>query len=290
LLTGYADLKAAINAINSGKIFRLLTKPCPSNVLVDALTSGIEQYLKNRKVSQTGDQGHFNGPTKKILVVDDDPVIHSVIKEALNTNRDLEVLTAENGKAAVETLRNSPVDFVITDLKMPVMNGLKLLAFLKRYHPELPAIVLTGHGNPDLETKIEAYAKFKYFEKPLDIGVLIEMIFKGLQSRKTTQIHGIDISAFLQLMDNEQKTCTLKITSGDKIGYLHLSNGDLIAAETETLKAEEAAYRIIGWDDAVMEIDNVCRKSEKEIHLPLMMILMESARIKDEAGGDRSGR
>jgi hypothetical protein len=91
-------------------------------------------------------------------------------------------------------------------------------------------------------------------------------------------------------MDNEQKTCTLKITSGDKIGYLHLSNGDLIAAETETLKAEEAAYRIIGWDDAVMEIDNVCRKSEKEIHLPLMMILMESARIKDEAGGDRSGR
>ena len=282
LLTGHADLQAAMNAINSGNIFRLLTKPCPSEVLVDAIASGVEQHIKNRKLVKKGEQSKIYHAEKKILVVDDDPVIRSVIKDVLNSYTELEVLTAENGKEAIKYLKEQPLDLVVTDLKMPVMNGLKLLAFMNRHYPELPAIVLTGYGNAKLEGRIEAYDTFQYFEKPLDIGVLIEMIFKGINFKAISQIHGISVSAFLQLMDSEQKTCTLKIRSQDKTGYLYISEGDLIAAEAENLKGEEAAYHIISWENAVIEFENVCRKKEKEIHLPLMKVIMESARIMDE--------
>jgi len=282
LLTGHADLQAAMSAINSGNIFRLLTKPCPSEVLVDALASGVEQHIKKRQMGERDEQRKSYHAEKKILVVDDDPVIRSVIKNALKPDTEFEVLTAENGKEAVKHLNEQPVDLVVTDLKMPVMNGLKLLAFMKQHFPELPAIVMTGFGNAKLEKGIEAHDNFQYFEKPLDIGVLIEMIFKVVNSRTISQIHGISLSALLQLMDNEQKTCTLKIRSQDRTGYLYISEGDLIAAETENLKAEEAAYRIINWENAVIEIENVCRKREREIHVPLMKVIMESTRIMDE--------
>jgi DNA-binding NtrC family response regulator len=288
LLTGHADLQAAMNAINSGNIFRLLTKPCPSEVLLDALASGVEQHIKKRQMGKRDEQRKPYHAEKKILVVDDDPVIRSVIRDALKPDPELEVLTAENGKEAVKHLKEQPLDLVVTDLKMPVMNGLKLLAFMKQYYPEIPAIVMTGYGNAKLEKGIEAHDDFQYFEKPLDIGVLIEMIFKVVNSRTISQIHGISLSALLQLMDNEQKTCTLKIRSQDKTGYLYISEGDLIAAETENLKAEEAAYRIINWENAVIEIENVCRKKENEIHMPLMKVIMESARIMDEMKAENS--
>jgi DNA-binding NtrC family response regulator len=288
LLTGHADLQAAMNAINRGKIFRLLSKPCSSEVLVDALSSGLEQYIKNSQMIRRDEQRKSCHARKKILVVDDDPLIRSLIMDTLKSDSELEVLTAENGKEAVKSLKEQPVDLVITDLKMPVMNGLKLLAFMKKHYPELHAIVLTGYGNAELEEKIKAYDTFQYFEKPLDIGVLIEMISKGINSRAISQIHGISVSAFLQLMDNEQKTGTLKIRSQDKTGYLFISEGDLIAAETENLKAEEAAYLIINWENAVIEIENVCRKREKEIHTPLMKVIMESARIMDEMQAENS--
>jgi DNA-binding NtrC family response regulator len=288
LLTGHADLQAAMHAINSGNVFRLLTKPCPTDVLVDALTRGVEKHIENRQTGESAEADRSSHPAKKILIVDDDQVIRILIKDALKPHRELEILTAENGKEAVKQLKAQPVDLVVTDLKMPVMNGLKLLAFMRQHYPELPAIVLTGHGNAKLESRIKAYETFQYFEKPMDIGVLLELIFKGIHSRAISQIHGISVSAFLQLVDNEQKTCTLKIRSQDKTGYLYLSEGDLIAAETGKLKAEEAAYRIIGWENAVIEIENACRKKEKEIHMPLMMVIMESARILDEVNAVNS--
>ena len=80
----------------------------------------------------------------------------------------------------------------------------------------------------------------------------------------------------------EKKTCTLTVREKDKTGYLYFVEGDLLAAKTGHLQGEEAAYHIVSWEKTIIEIENICRKKEKEIHLPLMMLLMESARIKDD--------
>jgi hypothetical protein len=153
---------------------------------------------------------------------------------------------------------------------------------MKKRHPHIPAIVLTSCSSSVLEEKIEAFGNYKFFEKPMDMNVLVELIFQELESGDRSQIHGISISAFLQLVDMEKKTCTLTVKSQDKVGYLYLSGGELVAAETGDLKGEEAAHNIICWEKTIIEIENVCRKKEKEITLPLMMVLMESARKKDE--------
>jgi len=95
-------------------------------------------------------------------------------------------------------------------------------------------------------------------------------------------VHGISLDSFLQMVQMERTTCTLTVKFEDEVGYLYVLNGDLIAAETGDLKNVEAAHKIISWDKSTIEIENACNKEEKEINEPLMNILMEGLKRRDE--------
>ena len=96
------------------------------------------------------------------------------------------------------------------------------------------------------------------------------------------QIRGIGLPSFLQMAEMEQSTFTLKVTAGSKLGELHVANGKLLAAQTEHWSGQDAAYRIISWDEVTVEISPIAENVSDEIHQPLMHVLMESLKIKDE--------
>ena len=96
------------------------------------------------------------------------------------------------------------------------------------------------------------------------------------------QIHGISLPSFLQMSEMEGATYTLKVASGDRVGYLYLDGGSLIAAQYEDQNGSAAAYRIISWDNAAIQIETADADREREIHEPLMHVMMESLKIKDE--------
>ena len=98
------------------------------------------------------------------------------------------------------------------------------------------------------------------------------------------QIHGISLPSFLQMSEMEGATYTLKVASGDRVGYLNLDGGSLIAAQYQGQNGSEAAYRIISWDNASIQIEPADADRAREIHEPLMHVMMESLKIKDEAG------
>ena len=95
-------------------------------------------------------------------------------------------------------------------------------------------------------------------------------------------VHGISLDSFLQMVQMEKTTCTLTVKFEAEIGHLYVLNGDLISAETGDLKNVAAAHRIISWDESTIEIENVCNKEEKKINEPLMNILMEGLKLRDE--------
>jgi DNA-binding NtrC family response regulator len=284
MLTGFADLKTAMDAINRGNIFRLLTKPCAKEVLSEALSDGIEQYNKISAAAGSSCAETEVRPRKKVLIVDDDKVIIRIITNAFKEHPELDVMTASDGKQAIDLLNSEEIDLVLTDLYMPIVNGLQLLGYISKNKPGIPAMVLTGHGSKELEARIKALGDFQYYEKPMDVNVLSEIILKALYSAPAGQIHGVSTASFLQLIDIEEKVCTLKIRSGKRFGRLYFDKGELIAAETGQLRGEQAAFDIISWENSVIEIENVCRKNKREINKSLMHILMEGARIKDEIG------
>ena len=98
------------------------------------------------------------------------------------------------------------------------------------------------------------------------------------------QIHGISLPSFLQMSEMEGATYTLRVTSGSRVGHLYLDDGSLIAADYDNHTGNEAAYRIISWDNAAIQIQPADPHREREIHDPLMHVMMESLKIKDEAG------
>lgn len=98
------------------------------------------------------------------------------------------------------------------------------------------------------------------------------------------QIHGISLPSFLQMSEMEGATYTLKVTSANRTGYLYLDDGSLIAARYEGQTGNDAAFQIISWDNAAIQIEPADSDQQREIHDPLMHVMMESLKIKDEAG------
>lgn len=118
---------------------------------------------------------------KNLLIVDDERSIRSILAEYLALFRsDLNLLTAENGRMAVDVMRSSHIDLLITDLKMPVMDGVELLKYAAANHPGLPVIVMSGHCDQEAISGIHGLGPRHYVEKPF--------VFEDLSSRVTDLI------------------------------------------------------------------------------------------------------
>ncbi len=220
---------------------------------------------------------------KKVLIVDDDKVTLSILSRLFRPHADnFQVVTAANGKEAADTINQDKIDLVIADLQMPVMDGFELLAYISDYHASIPVFVMTNFGATDIKERVIELGAKKYFEKPINVDTIIECIFEELEADTKSQIWGISLPAFMQMLDTEGKTCTLTVRSDDKVGKLYFIKGRINAAKTGELKKEEAAYEMLTWKNSVIEIENFNKNKKVEIETPLMNILMEGLRLQDE--------
>ncbi|RMF44513.1 MAG: response regulator [Deltaproteobacteria bacterium] len=221
---------------------------------------------------------------KRILLVDDElPFLKSLRDGLLAMRDDLALHLAGDGQEALLHLKQRKFDLLVTDLKLPVMDGFQLLAHTSRLHPDLPVIVMTAFGTPEIEERLSRHSGLHYLEKPLDIDHLANTIDLALKTEGRSYIQGISLATFLQLVVMEKKTCTLKITSGQHSGYLFVRGGELIDATTGEKDGEAAALDIVTWADAVIEMDPVCRRQDKVVEASLEFLLMEAFRLQDEA-------
>ena len=114
----------------------------------------------------------------KILVVDDEAPIRDVIRKGLSQMGGYDVEVAQNGLDAIEKIEKDVFDLVLTDLKMPEMNGLELLKTIKGIRPEVMVILMTAYGS--IETAVEAMkiGANDYITKPIDLNELLIHISK----------------------------------------------------------------------------------------------------------------
>ena len=107
----------------------------------------------------------------KILLVDDEPDIREVLNMSL-VDLGYRVFEAENGDAALELFRKLQPPIVLTDIKMPIMDGIELLKRIKRENPETEVIMITGHGDMDLAIKSLKYEATDFITKPINVEAL----------------------------------------------------------------------------------------------------------------------
>jgi len=223
----------------------------------------------------------------KVLIVDDDHIWLRLIKKKFANYADtFTTLTALDGEAAVASLKANMVSLVVTDMQMPKMDGLTLLAHLSENYPDIHAIIMTAYSTPVSKKTSLAGGAAGYIEKPFVVEDLASKIKKTL--RKETDggtLQTIPLDMFIQLIEMEQKTCTIRIFNKvtENKGILFFYKGDLMDARVNNRQGNTAAYEIFAWDNVTLSIQNECAVSKKKIKGELQAILFDAMRIKDEA-------
>jgi len=120
----------------------------------------------------------------KILIIEDEKAIRNVLSNiVIEEDKNHEVDTAENGLDGFQMLTQNTYDLVLCDIKMPKMDGIELLEKAIAIQPELPIVMISGHG--DLDTAVESIKKgaFDYISKPPDLNRLLNTIRNGLDRK-----------------------------------------------------------------------------------------------------------
>ncbi len=221
---------------------------------------------------------------KNVLIIDDEKSLLFSIKKGFEPFRDeVTLLTAENGFEALAILESQDVDLVVTDLKMPGMDGFELLAHLSEQYPGMPAMVMTAFNTPEIEKRLNGERTMTLFDKPVNFEEFTRTILEAVRSDAGECPFGISISSFMQLIQSEQKTCLLEVKIQDKTGYIYFEDGELINAAFSGLKGEDAIYSLMGYPDVQIGFKKIPKKKIKRIiHASLMQILMEGMRRLDE--------
>lgn len=124
--------------------------------------------------------GTVVGARKNLLIVDDDDAFRKALAEGISLMEGgVSVYTAENGEQAVAIIRNIAMDLVITDLRMPAMDGAELALWLAEDRPSLPVIVMSAYADSGTVREIEAKGNH-FLDKPLDFNELMVKIRKLL--------------------------------------------------------------------------------------------------------------
>src|SRR5512135_3259524 len=146
-----------------------------------------------------------------ILVVDDERTMRESLEEIL-TLEGFQVTLAESGEAALEILRQTPVDLMLLDLKMKGMDGLQTTELAKQVAPDTVIVMLTAHGT--LESAIAAMRRgaFDYVLKPAAVGDIIASIQRGL-SHRAQMLRQRDLVGLMQRAITELQPAPVSLSS-----------------------------------------------------------------------------
>src|SRR5881398_3666575 len=124
----------------------------------------------------------------RVLIVDDDLALLQALPEALRIRMDgVTVDTAESAVAALDRIATRDYDAIVTDIKMPGMDGLELLAELRTLRPDTPTLMITGHGEHDLVVEALRGGAYDFIHKPIDRDYLVAVLRRAIEMRELSR-------------------------------------------------------------------------------------------------------
>ncbi|HEY1662179.1 MAG TPA: response regulator [Verrucomicrobiae bacterium] len=230
------------------------------------------------------------GKPNSILIVDDDADWLQVCSELLSQLPSKpQIHTAGTGTRAIAKLDDEPCRLLICDLKMPKVDGLQVLAIVRKRFPDLRTVVLSGLEGEEYRSRAYALGVDMFWlksEMQQNINMFLDCIesllgrdsvgsgFRGIQSKSLMDI--------IQLECMSRNSLMLQISRGPLIGRIWIQDGDLIDAEVENARGEAAFQRILAWKSGSFEHRPAEPGRERTINKSVNALLLESAQALDE--------
>ncbi len=226
----------------------------------------------------------------KILLADDDPDLLDMYREILaQLPSRPEIHTAASGARAIAMLEAEPFELLICDLKMPKMDGLQVLAIVRRKYPQLRTVALTAEVDEQFRSRAYALGVDLFWYKPAteqETKMFLECIesllgrdsgggFRGVQSKSLMDI--------IQLECISQSSSVLRITNGPLTGRIWIQNGEVVDAEAMDLSGEDAFNKILSWKAGGFEMLPADPNRPRTVLKSYNALLLESAQALDES-------
>ena len=228
----------------------------------------------------------------KILLADDDADLLEMYREILaQLPSRPEIHTAGSGTRAIAMLEAEPFQLLICDLRMPKMDGLQVLAIVRRKYPQLRTVALTAELDEQLRSRAYALGVDLFWYKPATeqetkmflecieslLGRETECGFRGMQSKSLMDI--------IQLECISRSSSVLRITNGPLTGKIWIQSGELVDAEAIDLHGEAACQKILSWKAGNFEMLPAEASRPRTIFKSYNALLLESAQAMDESLG-----
>ena len=217
---------------------------------------------------------------KKILVVDDEPLfVSSIVETLIRANFEF-VESAKDGREALEKIEQTQFDLIITDINMPGIGGVEFLTALAKIPYRGPIFVLSAFLNPETERLVRQRGVTAFFDKPIDLKSFVRLVNETLK-RPDSMIDGLTIG-LAQTLEQEGKTCLLRVFSRGDQGDLAFSGGVLVDAVTEHEQGDRAAVDIFTWDATKVEIHKATEERYHRVTQSLTHLVLEALAVEDE--------
>lgn len=195
----------------------------------------------------------------RILIVDDDPALLQALPETLRLHLEgVVVETTHSAASALKQIAAIDYDAIVTDIKMPGMDGLALLAQIRVLRPDTPTLLITGHGERDLTLQSLRGGAYDFIQKPIDRDHLIASLRRAIQVRqlkRQVEAQRAALAAHTTQLEQIVQTRTLELREAvDRIHALTEVATSIHAARGvgQVLEAiAEAAYRLAGAEVAL---------------------------------------
>lgn len=228
---------------------------------------------------------------KRVLFVDDDQAILEMYDNLFNlwAKGSWEVLVAPTTGKALAILQERPVDLIVIDLHMPVMDGFQFLKLVHRKYPNLPKAILTGSVEQSNRDLCLANGADIYLQKASAIdqmetvyATLNEIIEVQAQDGFRGVLRRVGLQEVLQLECLGTKSSVLEITTQGTKGRIFIKEGNIIHAHIGQSKGEDAFNRLLAFDTGEFALKPFTDPGEETINCQWEMLIMEAARVRDE--------
>ncbi len=226
---------------------------------------------------------------KTVVIIENEAVeLAAMVSLFEQWQKEINILTAKEEKAAINIMSQHHVDLVVCDLALPKSDTLDGFSLLTHTFPYVPCIALSAALGASSAEAIRRGATH-CLEKPVIAAELLQYAADLLDTDTSGTVKGIPIHSFLQMLESEEKTCTLQVNHQKDTGLLYIQNGLLVDAETKNFIGEEAAQLILTWQETVVQLRYFNGQRKRQINKPLLSIIMEAFRLSSEKEKELQG-
>ncbi len=212
----------------------------------------------------------------QVLIVDNDKEFLEKLKNYFSKIEQFDVITASDGKTAIEIFQNEKVSVLATGLNLPNLEGLELLAYVTRSYGNVPCLAMSEFGKPWYPEKSARKENLYHLAKPVEPNSILSAILVALALKdEGDSTKGFGLKSFLPLIELDNRSCRLEVSArGRKKGFLYFEDGMLIDAHCGAMRPDEAIREMLLWESVAFSISELPRmRKQKRMQISVIGLL-----------------